>query len=160
MMKILVYICIGLTALWLQLTLAQWLAWGGSLKPNFPLLTTLLLSLSGIGAAIFPYAAIMGLTQDVLSHNIHGIYSISFTLTAFAIRGFAAYINYQQSILLIATVFLFAMLESIFAWFLLQFSLQRPPLASWLLSGIQMSGYTALLALLVNRLLRGILPNN
>ena len=152
-MKILGYICIGLVSFWLQLTLAQWIALGSSFKPNFPLLTTLLLSLSGIGAAIFPYAAIMGLAQDAVSHTMLGTYGLSFTLTAFVVRGFVEYLHSHQSFFLMVTVLLFALLENFLAWVILQFYPQRPFFASWLLAGIQMSCYTALLSVFVNRIL-------
>ena len=155
-MKPLAYLFIGLISFWLQLTLAQWISWGG-FKPNFPLLTSLLLSFSGVSPWNLLYAATMGLAQDALSHGMLGVYGLSFTLTSLAVRMLAANLFSYQVYTLMLTIWIFAMLENLLSWILLQFSPYRPALTSWLLTGMQVAVYTALLAVLINKLLRGLL---
>ena len=78
-MKVWVFLAIGVATLWLQLTVAPYLALFG-LKPNLMLLAVLLLALRRQEPWMFVYAAVAGLALDVFSHGIIGVYGPSFFL--------------------------------------------------------------------------------
>jgi len=84
-MKIWLYIGFGLTALWLQLTLAPLLSVFGY-KPNIALMILLLLGFRWRDEWLFLFGAVLGLMMDVFSHGVLGLYGISFFSAAFLSR--------------------------------------------------------------------------
>jgi rod shape-determining protein MreD len=84
-MKVLVYLGMAIAVLWLQLTLPP-LGSVYGVKPNLMLLTVLVIGLRWQEPFQFVYAALAGMTQDVFSHGILGIYGLSFFAIYFLAR--------------------------------------------------------------------------
>jgi rod shape-determining protein MreD len=93
-MKPFVYSSIGITVLWLQLTVAPLVAVFGY-KPNLLLLSVVVIGLRWLEPWLFFYAACAGLALDVFSHGVVGVYALSFFAASFLARyiGTAVYEN-------------------------------------------------------------------
>ncbi len=101
-MNPLVYLAMGLSMLWLQVTLAGSMAiWG--VAPNLLLLTVLLCGLRWQDRWQFAYAALAGLACDVFSHGMLGVYGLSFFLVSYAARlaGIAMYESNPLSLMVL-----------------------------------------------------------
>lgn len=96
-MKILFYTGIGITALWLQLTVVPLVELGGN-KPNLPLITVLVMGIYWLEPWVFIYGALCGLALDVFSHGVLGIYALSYFGVSFLSR-YAGISIYDNNIL-------------------------------------------------------------
>ncbi len=130
-MKFLIYTGLGIVTLWLQLTIAPAVAVFG-IRPNLLLLTVILAGVRWQDPWAFVYAAAVGVSMDVFSHGMLGVFGISFFAASFASRiaGFAIYENN-----LLSTVFLVVLLtlfEGAVSLTILEFLDPRLPWWAWL----------------------------
>ncbi len=119
-MKFLTFIGLGIVMLWLQLTVAPLMALFGY-KPNLLLLSVVVIGLRRLEPWLFLYAAFAGLSMDVFSHGLLGVYALSFFAVSFLSRLIGVSV-YENSLLLgMGAVFAISLVEglvsvTLFAW--------------------------------------------
>jgi rod shape-determining protein MreD len=117
-MKFFIFAGIGIVSLWLQLTLAPMLGLFGY-KPDLLLLSVLVIGLRWQEPWLFLYAVFAGLSKDVFSHGVLGIYGLSFFWVSFLARYIGISV-YENSLLLgMASVFGLSLVEGILSLTLL-----------------------------------------
>ena len=111
-MKILLYLGIGISSVWIQLTVAPLLeVWGT--KPNLVLGTVLVMGIFWMEPWLFIYAALAGLVLDVFSHGILGIYGLSFFCVSFLARITGASIYDNSMLFALLGIFGLSMAEGV-----------------------------------------------
>lgn len=145
-MKVLIFTGIGISALWLQLSLAPMIAVGG-IKPNFMMIVLLVLGLRLVEPWLFIYAALSGLAHDAFSHGILGVYGISYFLVYFAAR-FAGMSIFDNSLgFIVLGVLSLSFMEGLFSVSLFQFLDGSVPWWGWMIGTVLPTAfYNALLA--------------
>lgn len=113
-MNRLVYMGIGLPLLWLQVSLTPYLHLFG-LKPNLLLTGVLVLSVRWLDPWLFVFAAGAGLSLDVFSHGMLGLYATSFCIAAIAGRVAGMYIYESNWLFTMVLVMGLSLLEGIVA---------------------------------------------
>ncbi|MBI4082153.1 MAG: rod shape-determining protein MreD [Candidatus Lambdaproteobacteria bacterium] len=141
----LAYVGVGLAMLWLQVSLAPYLAIGG-IKPNFLLLSVLVLQVRWLDPWAFLFAAVAGLAVDTFSHGMLGAYAASYVATAVLGRRLALMI-YENSrpftVLLVAGL---TVLEGLIALAVLNLLDEQVPWFTWLFTRVlPQAAYHALL---------------
>ena len=145
-MKPWLYGGIGFCALWFQLSVSPHLALFG-LKPNFLLLTVLVLGLRWKDRWLFLYAVGAGLALDVFSHGMLGLYGLSFFFIAFLARLAGGSIYENTWWITASLVFGLSLAEGIFSLTLFEIVAVETPWWSWLFGEvIPVSLYHALLS--------------
>jgi rod shape-determining protein MreD len=131
-MKPLYAALVGLSAFWLQVTVAPSLTVFG-VRPNLPLMTVSLVGMRWVHPGMFVYAALSGLALDSFSHGVLGVYGISFLVTA-ALANVAGLLIYEQNPLFIAlAVLVLSAAESLVSLMLLEMLGSEVAWGAWLL---------------------------
>jgi rod shape-determining protein MreD len=134
-MRPLVFTAIGVVTLWLQLTVAPLVSVFGY-KPNLLLLTVAVMGLRWGERWLFIYAALAGLSMDVFSHDVLGIYAISFFACSFLARLIGVSV-YENSLLVGAmAVFAVSLAEGLISTSLFQILDNSVPWWSWMFTEV------------------------
>ena len=134
-MRAAVLLSIGIATLWLQLTVAPLVAVFGY-KPNLLLLSVAVMGLRGVEPWLFLYAVGAGLSLDVFSHGVLGIYGLSFFAISFLARLIGVSV-YENSLLLgVAAVFGISLAEGLVSVTLFQWLDETVPWWHWMLTGV------------------------
>lgn len=134
-MKILLYLGIGISSVWLQLTVAPLLeVWGT--KPNLVLVGMLAMGIFWMEPWLFIYAALAGLALDVFSHGILGIYGLSFFCVSFLARIAGASIYENNMLFALLSVFGLSLGEGMISLALLNILDSSVPWWFWLFTQV------------------------
>ena len=130
-MKFLLFAGIGIVTLWLQLTVAPLVSLFGY-KPNLLLLTVAVIGLRWLEPWLFLYGVFAGISLDVFSHDVLGVYALSFFAISFLSRVIGVSM-YENSLLVgVASVFGISLVEGIISITLFQFLDDSVPWWRWL----------------------------
>ena len=145
-MRGLVYVILGLFALWFQVTLAGSLALGG-IRPNLMLLLLLVVGLRWQDPWVFLFGALVGLGMDSFSHGYLGVYGISYFMAGVLARATGQAINEQNVVLNFFLILVLSLAEGAISLGLFNYLDESLPGWTWFFSRVLPGSlYTAFLA--------------